>query len=233
MAKELDQFHHKRDMKDYKLFKAMCGEFMKNTENAEVAPKLYYSRGKMDLVLFEKGKELSIDYLSSGYRTLLWTLMDIVHRIAILNPQLENYSEVPGVVVIDEIDTHLHAKWQWNILNVLQEMFPKVQFIIATHSPMVISSVRNASIIRVDNSSEINYLEDAFAYTVGDVLEFRLGSGEIPGELERAYSIFELALNRGDMKEAREAYLRMKDNYGMDNSMVKNAAFELEISGEE
>ena len=98
---------------------------------------------------------------------------------------------------------------------------------------MVISSVRNASIIRVDNSSEINYLEDAFAYTVGDVLEFRLGSGEIPGELERAYSIFELALNRGDMKEAREAYLRMKDNYGMDNSMVKNAAFELEISGEE
>ncbi len=55
-----------------------------------------------------------------------------------LNPELEGREQINGVVLIDEIDMHLHPKWQWNVIEALRKTFENVQFIIATHSPIVI-----------------------------------------------------------------------------------------------
>ena len=233
LAKELEAFQKEKVLEDYEAFKTFCSEFMGRMNEKDEMPELYYSKTKKCMAYYEEGREYPIEYLSSGYRTVLWTIMDIAHRIAILNPQLRDYSQVGGVIVIDEIDAHLHPRWQWNVLSVLQSMLPKVQFIIATHSPIVISSVRGISIIRMSDATDVEYLEDAYAYTVGDVLEFRLGSGEIPADLETMYQKFEHALNRGDIEEAKETYLLMKEEYGGGNTLVKNAAFEMDLTGEE
>lgn len=86
---------------------------------------------------------LPISYLSDGVRCALSLFMDIAFRCAKLNPNLGNKAceETPGIVLIDEVDLHLHPAWQQKILNSLQFAFPKIQFIVTTHSPQVVSSV--------------------------------------------------------------------------------------------
>ena len=64
--------------------------------------------------------------------------------------------------MIDEIDLHLHPKWQWKVIEALRETFEKIQFIIATHSPIVISSAKGANLILLDNDQKITYLPDCY-----------------------------------------------------------------------
>ena len=80
--------------------------------------------------------------MSDGYRGTISLIADIAYRMATLNPALrEHVLETPGVVLIDEIDLHLHPRWQARILDDLVRIFPNVQFITTTHSPVVVASV--------------------------------------------------------------------------------------------
>jgi len=90
-------------------------------------------------------KELLIEQLSDGYRTTLAMVMDIASRMAEANPN-SNVLETTGVVLIDEVDLHLHPGWQQRILTDLTRTFPNVQFIVTTHSPQVVSSVQPKSL---------------------------------------------------------------------------------------
>jgi len=81
--------------------------------------------------------------LSAGNRIVIGLVADIVQRCCKLNPQREDNAliETPGIVLIDEIELHLHPSWQQQILPTLQTIFPNIQFIVTTHSPQVVSSV--------------------------------------------------------------------------------------------
>ncbi len=84
--------------------------------------------------------------MSDGYRGTL-SLLSIAYRMAMLNPALcDRVLETPGVVMIDEIDLHLHPRWQARILEDLVRIFPNVQFIVTTHSPVVVASVPRGNI---------------------------------------------------------------------------------------
>ena len=87
--------------------------------------------------------------MSDGYRNMLSMVADIAYRMALLNPQFlgEVTKKTSGVVLIDEIDLHLHPAWQRHIVSALKEIFPKVQFIVSTHAPSVISSVPKEEIV--------------------------------------------------------------------------------------
>lgn len=89
---------------------------------------------------------LRIDQLSDGYRTTLAMTLDIANRLAILNPDSQNTLDAEGVVLIDEIDLHLHPSWQQRILPDLMRTFPNTQFIVTTHSPQVISAIPAESV---------------------------------------------------------------------------------------
>lgn len=78
-------------------------------------------------------ESLSVDQLSGGYRAMLALVTDLARRMADLNPGASDPLSVPGVVLIDEIDLHLHQKWQQLVVNSLRQMIPKVQFILSTH----------------------------------------------------------------------------------------------------
>ena len=86
---------------------------------------------------------LLVDTLSDGIRTMIGLVADIAHRAVLLNPQLDEKAaaETPGIVLIDEVDMHLHPAWQQMVLPALQQAFPLVQFIVTTHSPQVITTV--------------------------------------------------------------------------------------------
>ena len=106
---------------------------------------------------------------------------DIAHRMAVLNPQLgDAILETPGIIVIDEVELHLHPGWQKRILKDLTSVFPNIQFIVATHSPIIISSCKNENLILIKGNQEIKYLPNAYGYSVEDVLELRQESTAKP-----------------------------------------------------
>lgn len=92
--------------------------------------------------------EMIVSDLSDGFRSIISMVADLAYRMVRLNPHLdaETALKTPGIVLIDEIDMHLHPIWQQTIMGDLRSAFPKVQFIITTHSPQVLSSVRSETV---------------------------------------------------------------------------------------
>lgn len=93
--------------------------------------------------------------------------------VILLNLQLRDRSQIKGIVLIDEIDMHLHPKWQWNIIRALRTTFENVQFIIATHSPIIISSAKETNLILLNEEQGVTYLPECYGYAVEDVLCYR------------------------------------------------------------
>jgi predicted ATP-binding protein involved in virulence len=91
---------------------------------------------------------LPVDSLSDGIRNMIGLVADIAHRCVSLNPQFNSTAarETPGVVLIDEVDMHLHPEWQQVVTQALLDAFPRLQFIVTTHSPQVLTTVRKENI---------------------------------------------------------------------------------------
>lgn len=98
------------------------------------------------LVLVEEdGTWIPFEGLSNGYCDVIKIAADIATRMCILNSYLpeETLRRTPGVVIIDELDLSLHPGWQREIVNKLTGIFPKVQFICASHSSFIVQSLQN------------------------------------------------------------------------------------------
>ncbi|WP_440057457.1 AAA family ATPase [Pseudomonas fragariae (ex Marin et al. 2024)] len=110
------------------------------------AKSVRYSLRLRTLVIhLEDGRRLRFEELSDGYRNVLAIAADLAIKSVMLNPQLGKValSLTPGVVMIDELDLHLHPIWQRQIIESLRSTFPKLQFICTTHSPFLIQSLRS------------------------------------------------------------------------------------------
>ena len=95
---------------------------------------------------------LALEQLSEGYRNMVALTIDLVRRAYLLNPTSEHPLDVIGVVLIDEIELHLHPRWQQTVLEDITKLFPNIQFIVTTHSPQVLTTVKGEC-IRVVSSS--------------------------------------------------------------------------------
>lgn len=117
------------------------------------SPKV--KRNPLRMVVKKGGAEFRVDQLSDGEKCTLAMLGDLARRIALANPYRKNPLEGDGVVLIDEIELHMHPLWQRRVLNVLKEVFPNIQFIISTHSPQVLSEVDDSyNIYKLSNGEE-------------------------------------------------------------------------------
>ncbi|HEX8699150.1 MAG TPA: AAA family ATPase, partial [Myxococcaceae bacterium] len=85
--------------------------------------------------------------LSLGYRTLIAWMVDLASRLFERYPESSNPLAEPAVVLVDEIDLHLHPKWQRQLIGYLTERFPNTQFIVTAHSPLVVQSATDANIV--------------------------------------------------------------------------------------
>lgn len=103
-------------------------------------------------IVFEDGKTVLLDDLSDGQRTMVTLVGDLARRAITLNPWMgaEVLQQTHGVVLIDELDLHLHPQWQRRLVDDLRRTFPKLQFICTTHSPFLIQSVRPGELIKLD-----------------------------------------------------------------------------------
>lgn len=107
---------------------------------------LKIQRSPLDLIISKNNEQLSVLQLSQGEKSLLALVADIARRLTLLNPGRENPLDGMGIVLIDEIDLHLHPSWQQAIVSRLQSTFKNLQFIITTHSPQVCHTVSSDNI---------------------------------------------------------------------------------------
>ncbi|HUW07263.1 MAG TPA: AAA family ATPase [Williamwhitmania sp.] len=102
---------------------------------------LRVKRSPLRMTISKQGKDVLIDQLSDGEKCLVGVVGDLARRLAIANPTLENPLAGEGVVLIDEIELHLHPQWQRFFITSLQNVFPNCQFILTTHSPQSIGEL--------------------------------------------------------------------------------------------
>jgi predicted ATPase len=103
----------------------------------------------------EKGTSLTFDQLSEGYKSILIFVSDLLYRLAKNADESKITTEIKGIVLVDEIDLHLHPKWQRVIIGKLRKIFPNIQFIFTTHSPTIIQGAsEDAIIFRVYRNKE-------------------------------------------------------------------------------
>ena len=91
-------------------------------------------------------RSFELAQLSDGYRNLLALVLDFARRLAQANPNWPNPLEAPGILMIDEIELHLHPRWQQKVIPALRAAFPNTQLIVSTHSPAVLTTVRREHI---------------------------------------------------------------------------------------
>lgn len=118
-----------------------------------------------------KMKELRLEQFSDGYKIVIAMVADIASRMAEGNPMMENPLEASGIILIDEIDLHLHPKWQREILRKLHEVFPNVQFIVTTHSPIILQGASDIAQVVVLDGTNIRSCSSEFTnYDVSQIL---------------------------------------------------------------
>ncbi len=118
-----------------------------------------------------KKRELRLEQFSDGYKIVIAMVADIASRMAEGNPMMANPLEASGIILIDEIDLHLHPKWQRGILRKLHEVFPRVQFVVTTHSPIILQGAADiAQVVVLDGSSMRSCDTDFTRYDVSQIL---------------------------------------------------------------
>lgn len=116
--------------------------------------KIHYSWHWDDLMgQIEDSQWLPLSNLSDGYRGVIHLTADIAYRAIKLNPHLgkDAVKKTKGIVLIDELDMHLHPKWQRVVVEDLKRTFPNIQFIVTTHSPFIVQSLKANELINLDN----------------------------------------------------------------------------------
>ena len=179
---------------EYEAVKKAVSDFMQYMEPGDVC-RVFYDKQQEEL-MYERGQEvLPVMSLSAGYQSLVWMVFDIAYRMAVLNPFMkDDIAKASGIVLIDEIDMHLHPKWQWNIINALRNVFPNVQFIAATHSPILFASAKDVWLIDVD-AEEIEYSHSHYGIDINTSLKTYQETIEMPVEVKQKADAFHDAMD--------------------------------------
>lgn len=166
---------------------------------------------------------MPLDLLSDGVRNMIALVADLAHRCVRLNPEQGKaaHTMTPGVVLIDEVDMHLHPRWQQQVLTALTKAFPAMQMVVTTHSPQVLSTVpaRSLRVLSVEKGKARLHTPafETLGVESGDVLGQVMGVDPIPRVEQSAWvSRYRALLQEGQHLGAEGLALRGKilDHYG-------------------
>ena len=165
LFKKVDQYNSGK-FKDVQLeaVRQAIYAFMPSFKNLQVSRK-----PRLAMIIDKNDKTLNVNQLSQGEKSLMALVGDIARRLAMMNPKLDNPLLGKGIILIDEIDMHLHPQWQRSIIQRLQTTFPNCQFILTTHSPLVISDTQNILVYDLDGQ-EVNALPSLYGQDANTVL---------------------------------------------------------------
>jgi predicted ATP-binding protein involved in virulence len=195
------------------------------TTSVEGARSLYYDGRYKDLVvvLDEFGPQLFRN-LSDGQRIMLTLAGDLAARAATLNPHLAEAAirDTPGVVIIDELDLHLHPKWQRRVIHDLKNTFPSLQFIATTHSPQLIGEAQPEEITVLDGA-EASTPPRSFGVDSSRVLEEVMGAPSRNQDVEELLSRLFKLIDAENFDSARALLTEVQAKLGPDDPEITRA----------
>lgn len=113
--------------------------------------KLDFDEETFKFMICQDGKEpYDFNCMSSGFSAIMDIVLDLIIRMTKSKGRDFNF-DIPGIVLIDEIETHLHLELQKKVMNILTNLFPNIQFIVSTHSPFILNSIKNVVIYDLEN----------------------------------------------------------------------------------
>lgn len=207
------------------VFAAMekCCNQITNTDNV----KIQYDIAKNQLDVFyvdEKGNPMRvpIDQLSDGYKGIISLVADIAYRMAVLNPQClgDVCNETDGIVLIDEVDLHLHPAWQQQILEDLTAIFPKVQFIVSTHAPEVINSIPRENVLTIEGDQAFLAPAETYGKDANGILRSIMHVKERPQAIMKEFKRFYNAIDSGEYVKAESILKGLENTVGEDPELV-------------
>lgn len=208
--------------------------FMEDFENLkiELKPTLHISVEK-------NKKKINVIQLSQGEKSLLALVLDICRRMMVLNPLSENPLLTPGVILIDEVDLHLHPEWQRSILNKLSAVFPNCQFIVSTHSPQIVSEVMPNQVFILgrgdDGRFNCSSPKQSYGLTSNQVLNEIMRTGELyldrsPEIQRRINGVFSL-ITEGDLDKAQDEISALEEELNGEIPELISAKIDIEMHG--
>ncbi|MGK7892580.1 MAG: AAA family ATPase [Xenococcus sp. (in: cyanobacteria)] len=187
---------------------------------------LRIERSLLRMTLEKEGQKLIVNQLSDGEKCLLAMVGDLARRLAIANPSSQDALQGEGIVLIDEIELHLHPKWQRTIIPALKRTFPNCQFIITTHSPQVLSDIKHENIYVLELTSEgiiAKKPKSSFGRDSNSILEDIMGVPERPQEIKEAIlKLFQL-IDEGDLSAAQQLRQEIANKIGSDEPALIKA----------
>lgn len=164
------------------------------------------NRKKRVFVATKNGQEHDLSQLSDGERIYILLVADIARRLAIANPTLNNPLEGEGIILIDEIELHLHPKWQRTIIPKLLKTFPHCQFIVTSHSPQVLGEIEDINSIWIlEEGQEPYHPSRAYGMESSELLREVMGAGSRTKEVTEALEKIDRLIDDEHFDEARAA----------------------------
>ena len=164
-----------------------------------------YDYKKYDFKIRQNGREpFSFNELSDGYSSVIYIVSDLILRMDknwLLEDKISEY-DYQGIVLIDELETHLHIELQKKIFPFLTKFFPKIQFIVTTHSPYILNSISNAKAYDLERQVELDYLS---GFSSDDLAEGYFEADAYSDELKNSLNRYEELCFRKDLTEDERA----------------------------
>ena len=205
------------------------------TGTADVTTQFNLDTHTLDILYTDEigsKKRVPMKSLSDGYKNTIGMIADIAYRMAILNPQLldDVLVKTPAIVLIHEVDLHLHPRWQQRIIRDLRSLFPSVQFIVTTHAPSVISSVRKENLLVLSEEGAISSLPaEVYGKDSNSILSGVMNAGRRPVEVQALFDQFYDTLQEEDYDKAKVELDAIEHLIGPDDPELTDARVTLAL----
>ena len=170
----------------------------------------------------KNGKTFNVAQLSQGEKSLMALVGDIARRLAMMNPELKNPLEGDGIVLIDEVDLHLHPSWQRGIVSRLTKTFPKCQFVLTTHSPLVISDFKSMLVYSL-NDGEMTPVPSQYGNDANNVLMEVMNTCVRDPKIEKKFNDLLGLIQDKKLPEARRSIAALKKDLPASNIELAGA----------
>jgi predicted ATP-binding protein involved in virulence len=187
---------------------------------------LTFKRAIDKIIIKKSDQEIALELLSDGEKNLLAMVGHLSRRLAEEYDWLGNLLEDSAIVLIDEIELHLHPAWQRMIIPRLTETFPNCQFIVTTHSPQVLSHIDPECIHILDYDGDnvvVKRPDSSYGLDSNRILEDILGVPKRPQEIQEQMSELFRTINNNDLDGAKEIVKELGNKIGIDEPELVKA----------
>lgn len=194
-----------------------------DAETEDIEIQSYFRDGSIEF--------LPLHYLSDGAKSILATVADIAYRMATLNPHLREAvtTETAGVVLIDELDMHLHPSWQRKIIDSLRRTFPRLQFVFTTYSPTVLTNVPKENIRMLNDGIVITPTSNTYGHDVNSILREIMKTDVRPDAINRQFKDFSTAIANENLPLAQNILDGLRTQLGDDDSEIVSSQITLDL----